>query len=186
MATMNRNLNLEEVNSDAFMGIPFLNHQTIIQKIIFFGSIVGAVVVMLVGILAFQWNVNATMFASMIPLIIGVMFGCNYNQDLTLIQYLHLILFKPVRSFTTRPTEELDNFRSAAEKMEQEEKIKRQQEKQSSPAEQMRMIIILLVIVFVIFLFVIITIAVIKSRGNEEIHHTIAAVANMRIRGLWA
>ena len=35
MATMNRNINLEEINADAFMGIPFLNHQTIIQKVEF-------------------------------------------------------------------------------------------------------------------------------------------------------
>lgn len=184
MATMNRNLNLEEVNSDALMGIPFLNHQTVLQKIIFFGSIVGAVGVMLAGIMAFHWNVNATMFASILPLIVGVMFGCNYNQDLTLIQYLHLILFKPVRNFTTRPTEELDQFRSAAEQLQQEEKIKEQQEKQSSPAEQMRMIIMLLVILLVIFILVILMIVAIKSQETEEIHHTIAAVTAIGNRGV--
>lgn len=185
MATMNRNLNLEEVNADAFMGIPFLNHQTVLQKIVFFGSIVGAGAVMLAGIMALRWNVNATIFASIIPLIIGVMFGCNYNQDLTLIQYLHLILFRPVRNFTTRPTEELTQFRSAAEQLKQEEKIKKQQEKQSSPAEQMRMIIVLLVILFVIFMVVILAIVAIKSQETEEIHHTIAAVITVVDRGGW-
>ena len=35
MAQMNRNVNLEEIDSDALFGIDALKHQTILQKIIF-------------------------------------------------------------------------------------------------------------------------------------------------------
>lgn len=37
MASMNRNVNLEEVNTDAFMGISYLNYQSMLQKVVFIG-----------------------------------------------------------------------------------------------------------------------------------------------------
>ena len=40
MASMNRNVNLEEVNTDAFMGISYLNYQSMLQKVVFIGGIV--------------------------------------------------------------------------------------------------------------------------------------------------
>ena len=38
MAQMDRNVNLEEIDSDALFGIDALKNQTILQKIVFFGS----------------------------------------------------------------------------------------------------------------------------------------------------
>lgn len=35
MASMNRNVNLEEINTDAFMGITYLNYQSLAQKFLF-------------------------------------------------------------------------------------------------------------------------------------------------------
>ena len=35
MATMNRNLNLEEVDNDGFMGFDFFKYQSVKQKIVF-------------------------------------------------------------------------------------------------------------------------------------------------------
>ena len=43
MAQMNRNVNLEEIDSDALFGIDALRHQTILQKIIFFGCVIAGV-----------------------------------------------------------------------------------------------------------------------------------------------
>ena len=39
MAQMNRNVNLEEIDSDALFGIDALKNQSILQKIVFFGSV---------------------------------------------------------------------------------------------------------------------------------------------------
>lgn len=43
MAQMNRNVNLEEIDSDALFGIDALKNQSIGQKIIFFGSVIAGV-----------------------------------------------------------------------------------------------------------------------------------------------
>ena len=56
MATMNRNVNLEEINTDTFMGIPFLNDQTIGQKIIFWGSLILGIAWNIIGNFAFHLN----------------------------------------------------------------------------------------------------------------------------------
>lgn len=39
MAQMNRNVNLEEIESDALLGIDALKNQTFLQKIVFFGCV---------------------------------------------------------------------------------------------------------------------------------------------------
>ena len=46
MASMNRNVNLEEVNTDAFMGISYLNHQSMLQKVVFVGGIVIGIAIL--------------------------------------------------------------------------------------------------------------------------------------------
>lgn len=38
MAQMNRNVNLEEIDSDALFGIEALKNQTLVQKLVFFGN----------------------------------------------------------------------------------------------------------------------------------------------------
>ena len=48
MASMNRNVNLEEVNTDAFMGISYLNYQSMLQKVVFIGGIVIGIAINLV------------------------------------------------------------------------------------------------------------------------------------------
>ena len=40
MAQMNRNVNLEEIDSDALFGIDALKNQSILQKIVFFGCLI--------------------------------------------------------------------------------------------------------------------------------------------------
>ena len=113
MATMNRNVNLEEINSDAFMGIPFLNHQTIGQKVIFWGSVVVAVIWNILGTFLFHINAGIIIALTLVPLAFGVAFGCNYNQDLSLLEYLKLILFKPATAYYTKPVEDLEQIKIA-------------------------------------------------------------------------
>ena len=45
MAQMNRNVNLEEIDSDALFGIDALKNQSILQKIVFFGCVIAGVLV---------------------------------------------------------------------------------------------------------------------------------------------
>ena len=79
MASMNRNVNLEEVNTDAFMGISYLNYQSMLQKVVFIGGIVIGIAINLVGTFLLEININVTMILTLVPILSGVAFGCNFN-----------------------------------------------------------------------------------------------------------
>lgn len=176
MASMNRNLNLEEVNSDAFMGIPFLNHQTIIQKVLFVGSIVCSVAVFIVGIFVFNINPNILIVVSLVPLAFGVAFGCNYNQDLSLIKYLRLILFKSSVKLVTKPTEDIEQIKNSADRIRQEEELKRNQERQTSPEEQKKLLIKMLAGVLLAVGILVTFLILASTMKTEEVHHNVDVV----------
>ncbi len=173
MATMNRNVNLEEVNSDAFLGIPFLNYQSPLQKIIFWGSVIVGVVW---NILANFWlhiNANITVFVTLLPLIAGVLFGCNYNQDLTLFQYIVLVMFKPSKVYMNKPYEDLKQIKATKERIKKEEELRKMEEMKASPEEQKRLLIKLILGAAIAVIFFIIILIVIASTKTDVIHHII-------------
>lgn len=172
MATMNRNVNLEEVNSDAFMGIPFLNHQTVLQKVLFWGSVVAAVAWNIAGTFFLHINANIIIFSTLIPLAFGVAFGCNYNEDLSLIAYLKLILFKPAVIYITKPTEDLEQIRIAAARMDKEAEL-RERQKNVTPEQQRRLLIKLLSGALIAVVLFIIVLIVIASSNKDVLHHII-------------
>lgn len=176
MASMNRNLNLEEINSDAFMGIPFLKYQSILQKALFVGSMVASVVILLVGVFAFDINVNILVVICLIPLGIGVAFGCNYNQDLSLIKYLRLVLFKPSTKFVTKPTEDIEQIQHSAARIRQEEEARLAKERQSSPEEQKKLLIRLVIGVSVVGSLIVLILILSSALKKEEVHHTVESV----------
>ena len=69
MASMNRNVNLEEVNKDAFMGISYLNYQSMLQKVVFIGGIVIGIAINLVGTFLLEININVTMILTLVPIL---------------------------------------------------------------------------------------------------------------------
>ena len=172
MATMNRNVNLEEVNSDAFMGIPFLNYQSTGQKIVFWGSVIISVAWNVLGTFLFHINANIIIFSTLIPLTIGVLFGCNYNQDLSLIDYIKLILFRPSVAFVTKPTEDMEQLKLEIIRIDKEEELKAKQKKVTAESQQRLLIRFLVGALIVVILFIIFLI-VLASSNNEVLHHII-------------
>lgn len=173
MATMNRNLNLEEVNSDAFMGIPFLNYQSAGQKIIFACSIVLSVAIMLIGTFYFKWNANLIVFICLIPLAVGVAFGGNYNQDLSLIKYVHLILLKPSKRYELKPTEDLSYLNTKAAQLIREKERQKLQERNISPQEHRRTLLKLMLGVAIAVIAFLVILVFIEANRAEEIHHIV-------------
>lgn len=172
MATMNRNVNLEEINSDAFMGIPFLNHQTISQKVLFWGSVIIAVIWNILGTFLFHINAGIIIALTLVPLAFGVAFGCNYNQDLSLLEYLKLILFKPATVYVTKPMEDLEQIKTAAARMDREAELLEKQ-KEVTPEQQRKLLIRLLTgVLVVVILFIIVLIVLIASK-EYVLHHVI-------------
>lgn len=174
MATMNRNVNLEEVNSDAFMGISYLNHQSLLQKAVFIGGIMAGIAINLVGTFILEVSINLTIVLTLIPLLIGVAFGCNYNEDLSLIKYFRLLISKPAKAYYSKPTEDLAQLHMAAERIRQEEELlKQQQEKMSDEAQKQLLFRLGIFALMAVVIFVVIII-LINAMKTDEIHHTVS------------
>ena len=177
MASMNRNVNLEEVNTDAFMGISYLNYQSMLQKVVFIGGIVIGIAINLVGTFLLEININVTMILTLVPILSGVAFGCNFNEDLSLIKYFKLLISKPVETFYSKPAEDLEQLHQEVDRIKEEAELKqRQQEKMSDEAQRKLLIRMGVVAVVVIVVFVAVLVGI-KMMQPEELHHTVQIVA---------
>lgn len=173
MAQMNRNVNLEEIDSDALFGIDALKNQTLVQKIVFFGSV-------LLGVLA---NVLLPMFYGTSTLVciaifmgflaIGVAFGCNYTEDMTYGKYLYFFFFKPTKPLSYQSTEDVIKIRQKAEIIKKEEELMLRQQQQANPEAQRKLLIKM--IAFVVILVAVIGGVLLYSGTKEEEykHHTV-------------
>ena len=176
MATMNRNINLEEINADALMGIPFLNYQTLIQKVEVWGGIGVAVIWNIIGNFILHVNPMLIVIFTLIPVLIGSVFGCNYNQDLSLIKYIYLILNKPMTVLVSKPTEDLIQIKMAASRIARDKELKEKQANAASPEEQKKLLMKLGIGASIFILFLLIVIALILAGKTEEIHHIVNSV----------
>ena len=113
MAQMNRNVNLEEIDSDALFGIDALKNQTILQKILFFGSVIAGVLLNVLLPLYYNTPRIACILMFLVLLLIGVAFGCNYTEDMTYGKYLYCFFFKPSTTLFYESTEEVEKVKEA-------------------------------------------------------------------------
>jgi hypothetical protein len=111
---------------------------------------------------------------SFIPLLIGVAFGCNYNEDLSLFKYVKLIVSKPSRVYYSKPAEDLVQIHNAAERIKQEEELSRRQNEKMSDEQQKKFLIkVLIGGVVLIAVFIVVIIVALSLKSTEEVHHTV-------------
>ena len=176
MAQMNRNVNLEEIDSDALFGIEALKNQTLVQKIVFFGCV-------LLGVLA---NVLLPMFYGtptivcilifMAFLLVGVAFGCNYTEDMTYGKYLYCFFFKPSITLFYESTEDVEKIKEKAIVLKREEDMKLRRQQQADPVAQRKLLIKL--VLFVVVIAIAIGSVFIYKGINEDknLHHEVERV----------
>ncbi|MGO4970515.1 hypothetical protein ACTQ56_00725 [[Clostridium] aminophilum] len=174
MAIMNRNVNLEEINTDALLGISFMIHQTVGQKILLFTGVITGIGFNLAN--SFWWNLNPliSLFLTLIPLLLGIAFGCNYNEDLTVIRYLILIVSRPVQVYTSAPAEDLEQIRNREEMLRREEEEYGKRNRQMSDEAQMKLLKRLVIGVVVYVAVLIVSVTAISSMKTETKHHDIS------------
>lgn len=169
MAQMNRNVNLEEIDSDALLGIDALKNQTILQKIVFFGCVLIGVALNVALPLLYETPTIVCVFLFMAFLVIGVAFGCNYTEDMTYGQYFYRFFFKPTKVLLYESTEDVRWTKKRIEALRQEEEAKLQKERQADPVEQRKLLMKL--IYFVIAMVVLIAGVFIYSGTKEDDKH---------------
>ena len=171
MPQMNRNVNLEEIDSDALFGIDALKNQTFVQKVVFFGSVIAGV--MLNVCLPLFWEVPrvACVFMFIALLLVGIAFGCNYTEDMTYGKYLYFFFFKPTQPLFYESTEDVVKIREKAKELQREEELLLRARQQADPAAQRKLLIKLVAFVLVLAIAIggVFIAKGIKDKNN--IHH---------------
>ena len=167
---MERNLNLEEVDSDALFGLKALKNQSGIQKIIFWGSVSLGVLANVILPMVIDVNRIICVFIFLILLILGVGFGCNYTKDLTYGKYVYQIIFKPKKILKFRSSMGKKQLQLNNEKL-----IKAEDKKLNEVANkenQKRML--KKIILFILAIILVISSALIyRSISKNQVHHTV-------------
>lgn len=174
MAAMKRNVNLEEIDTDSFMGISYLKNQSSVQKFIFIMGVIMSIAVDIVGTTLLEFSMGITLIVGFIPLIVSVAFGCNYNEDFSLIEYIMLLTSSPTKVYFSKPYEDLEHLRNSAERIRQEEELIESEKKKASDEEQHKLLV-RVAIAFTVFVLVIIaTIICVKIFNTTDTHHVVS------------
>ena len=174
MPQMNRNVNLEEIDSDALFGIDALKNQTFSQKIVFFG-LVGVGVLLNVSLpLLFEVPSIVCILILLVLLAVAVAYGCNYEEGMSYGKYLYFYFFKPVDVIFFKSSEDEKMRRIKAEEIRKEEDLKLAQTKKASAEEQRKLLIKLAA--FAVAMIILISGVFIYANSKDDTHHEIEQV----------
>lgn len=173
MAQMNRNVNLEEIDSDALFGIDALKNQSILQKIVFFGSLITGVLLNVLLPLFFETPRMLCVVLFLGLLLIGVAFGCNYTEDMTYGKYMFYFFFKPTTPLAFKSSEDVTEIRKKALELKREEELLLRQSKQADPKAQRRLLIkvICFVVAMAVLIGAVFLYGAMKDKNN--LHHKV-------------
>lgn len=173
MAQMNRNVNLEEIDSDALFGIDALKNQTIVQKIVFFGSVIAGVLlnVLLPLYLGIPRILCVLLFLAL--LMIGVAIGCNYTEDMTYGRYLFYFFFKPTKPLYYKSSEDVIEIREKALEIKREEELMLRQKQQADPQAQRKLLIKVIAFVFILAITIGAVFVYSGIKEKDNIHHRV-------------
>lgn len=178
MLSMDRNTNLEEIENDAPFGVPYLAHQTLRQKIVFYGIMVATIGLLLYVNLGLKLDLNpyAKDAIALIPAAFAVLFGCNYNQDMSVFRYLMHTIKKPGEVYRYKSTEDIDYIKSEMQKTKLDDDAKIAQQAGVTSAHTKNRIAKFAVIV-IIFMAFILALGIYKdATADNGLHHTIEEV----------
>lgn len=179
MAQMNRNVNLEEIDSDALFGIDALKNQTILQKIVFFGCVIAGVLLNVLLPLYFETPRIVCILMFLGLLLVGVAIGCNYTEDMTYGKYLYFFFFKPTTPLFFKSTEDVEEIRKSAALIKKEEDMMLRRKEQANPEVQRKLLIKVIIFVLVLAVAIggIFLYGAKKDEGN--IHHKVETITEV-------
>ena len=176
-----RNINLEEIDSDALFGISYLSNQTFTQKIIFFGCAIISVGAFLVTQMYLELPSIVSLLISGLIGGVGFLFGANQCEYLTIAQYLKLIFFKPVKYANFSSTEDIGLMKDALKRVSEEEAIKQKQMDEATPEGQRRMLIMVIGFASAFVIFALIIMAISAMKEDTVVHHTALIINNLKM-----
>ena len=177
MASMQRNVDLEEIESDAPLGLDFLKYQTPFQKIWLISMIFTGVGLMLLGTFVLKININICVVFVFVPLLFGILFGANYNQDFSVFQYIVHTLKKSSVKYVFDSTEseiglkKLKEHEALADKNDDVDGF-------DSYMKGVKKRIIIICIVIGIIMASLIVFKAYKTKSEETVQHHVACITD--------
>lgn len=171
-----RNINLEEIDSDALFGISYLAHQTMAQKMILWGNVIVGVGCFVVTQMIYSLPFLFSFFLSFIFVGIGFLFGANQNEHMTVGEYLKLMFFKPIKYVNFRSTEDVSLMKEEADKMKVEEEREERKKAEATPEGQRKTLIFVVVFMIVFIIFAIALFGLKSYKENHMTHHTVGYI----------
>lgn len=176
MASMNRNVDLEEIGNDAPLGLDFLKYQTTFQKVWMISMIIGGVTLMLIGTFLLKININICILFVFIPLVFGVLFGANYNQDFTVFQYIVHSLKKSSVRFVFNSSESKSGFKRIKEYENEKFNNTVNEEDFDLYYRNVKKRLIIFCVVIGCILVAVIACVVVRNREDKNLQHHTASV----------
>ncbi|MCR5337543.1 MAG: hypothetical protein K6E75_03200 [Lachnospiraceae bacterium] len=167
MPQMERNVDIESIDSDSLFGIEALKHQSIGQKILFYGCLLLGILsnTLMPHFLHTPGIVNVAAFMTF--LMIGIAGGCNYSQDISYGKYISLLIFEKKKVLTYQSPEDIRYAKRRKLK-----DMTEQKEKQSR-GEQKRMIFKAVALILAIILMVAGIYCLKSYRLSTMVHHEV-------------
>ncbi|MBR5650289.1 hypothetical protein [Pseudobutyrivibrio sp.] len=175
-----RNINLEDIDSDALFGIEYLAHQTVGQKIILWGNVIIAVFGFVFLQLVYDAPVLITFPVLFVFLSIGFLFGANQSENLSIAGYLKLLFFKPKKYLNFSSTEDISLMKEEAVKLKNEAEIQKKREVSATPEGQRRSLIVVIVLIVTFIVFAMVMFGLKTYKVNNSVHHTVGALVQQQ------
>lgn len=153
MIVLDRNVNLEEIGTDAPFGVEQLMYQTIVQKVVMTVCVIASAAFMIVNTFLIHLDSLIAIAIMILPLIFAVMFSCNYNQDMSLGAYFIHMFTKPFKRYNFQSYSGIESLEEAVKDAgkvenvtEKDEEFKQAQKKQLIRLAVVGMIVVIAVI----------------------------------------
>lgn len=173
MAQMERNVNLEEIEADALLGIDALKGQTFFQKIIFFGTLLIGITINVALPMIYDTPKIVCIFIFVGLLLIGIAFGCNYTEDMTYGKYMYCFFFKPAKHLRYKSTEDIKMIKEKALELKKQEEIELQKTKAMDEGDRRKRLMKVIIIFAVLAVFLVSMVALALFKDDNVKHHVV-------------
>jgi len=178
-----RNVNLEEIDSDALFGIQYLSNQTLFQKVILWGNVIVGAGTFIVTQMVYNAPFLVSFFLSLVFVGTGFLFGANQNEHMTVGEYLKLMFFKPVKYVNFMSSEDMYVMKDEAEKLKAEAEVEERRKIAATPESQRRSLILIIVLMAAFLIFACTLFGLSSYKKSHMTHHIVTYNMGQEIVG---
>lgn len=167
MFSYDRNVDLEEVRVSPLFELDLIRYSSKAQLLLIAGSVISSVILVIINSLFIHMDSYLATIVLSLPVCIGALFGCQYNQDLSYYDYIKCLIKNPKKTFYKKSTEDILSSKETItmfleEKSAEKEALQKKKKKQNK--------IILISSIFA-FLVLVIVFMYISTRPTVEPYH---------------